>query len=139
MATLVSTIKLASSTLFPTPINFTVPVTENIMGDAAFSTIILGADTIGGENTANIYGPTTGAAGSSEVVYVYLNAAADNTAPVLVNITDDTAGTSVAMKLIAGDFAWFPLYAAGAGVTVQLENTDAVNTATVNYFYGERG
>lgn len=137
MATLVSTIKLASSTLFPTPINFTVPVTENIIGDAAFSTVILEPTT--GTPTANIYGPTTGAAGSSEVVYVYLNAAADNTAPVLVNITDDTAGTSVAMKLIAGDFAWFPLYAAGAGVTVQLENTDAVNTATVNYFYGERG
>lgn len=137
MATLVSAIKLTSSNLFPTPINFTVPVTETVNGDVAFSTVILGST--GDTPTANIYGPTDGAAGSSEVVYLYLNAATANTSPVLVNVTNESDTTIAVMSLLPGDFAWFPVYAPGAGVTVELQNTDPANTASVNYFYGEKG
>jgi hypothetical protein len=134
MATITSTIKLATTTLFPTPVNFTLPVTETVALDAAFSTVVVEAD-----DSAIIYDPAA-AVGSSNVVYVYLQSPSTNPAAgITVSIQDSGSFNSTAMKLIPGDFAWFPLLADGASVKVTLNNLDQSNTATVNYFYGEKG
>ena len=126
MASIVSTIKLVSSNLFPSPVNFTVQATDTVGGDAAFSIAVL--DNTAGTPTQTIYGPLGGPAGTSLVTYIYLNASSSNTAPVLVNMTNSSAQTIAAMKLLPGDFAWFPVFSDDAGVAVELENTSAIVT-----------
>lgn len=137
MASIVSSIKLVSSNLFPNPVNFTIQATDIVNGDAAFSTSVL--ENTAGTPTQVIYGPTTDPVGTSEVIYVYLHANPNNTAAVLVNVTGSAAQVISVMKLLAGDFAWFPLYGDDAGVQIELENTSATDTASVNYFFGEKG
>jgi hypothetical protein len=133
MATITSTIKLATTTLFPTPVNFTVPVNETVALDAAFSSVVVLAD-----DTATIYS-TAGSVGSSKVVYFYLQSPTTNPAEGILVTLDDGTNAAQVLKLIPGDFAWFPVYANAAGVEVVLTNPNTTTDATVNFFYGEKG
>jgi hypothetical protein len=134
MASITSTIKLATTSLFPTPVNFTLPVVETVALDAAFSTVIVEED-----NSAIIYDPNA-AVGTSNVVYFYLQSASTNPSTgVTVQIQDSSSIEITTMKLIPGDFAWFPLLANGNNVQVKLTNLDQATPATINYFYGEKG
>jgi hypothetical protein len=137
MGTLKTTIKLETTNLFPQPVNMTIPVIEDIEINSAFSTIVLEPTT--GNPASTIYGPTTGAVGSSNVVYMFVQANASNSSAIQVRITDASANTATALAIIPGDFAWFPVLADDNGVEVELVNTDAANEATAYYFYGEKG
>jgi|688.fasta_scaffold338336_2 hypothetical protein len=131
MATLKATLNLASSTLFPIPLNFTEVVTENVNGNhSSFNTNILAA---GATNVA-LY---TGTAPGSGILYFYFKAAATNAATIDIEIVQG-ANTVSALRLNPGDIAFFPVDASVA-TTVRADNNDGSNAATLQYFYGERG
>jgi hypothetical protein len=133
MASITSTIKLATTSLFPTPVNFTLPVVETVALDAAFSTVVVAED-----DAATVYS-TAAAVGSSKVVYFYLQAPSTNPADGILVTLDDGTNAAQVLKLVPGDFAWFPVYANASGVEVVLTNPNLSTPATVNYFYGEKG
>ena len=132
MATIKTTIKLETSTLFPTPVNLTVPVTEQVNLDANFTSV-----SILPNSEAIPYIST--ALNPSNVVYVYLQSPATNAANLDVFITDHADREMLAMIIRPGDFAWFPLASYGEGVQLRIVNNDISVAATLNVFYGERG
>jgi hypothetical protein len=134
MATLKTTISFQTTTLFPNPVNVTVPVTETVNLDAAFSTV-----TIAAASSETIY-TTTGAVGTSEVTYVYIQAAAANSSvdEVKISFTDSSANTATVGKLLPGDFLYIPVLVEGSGVAVTINNPGA-SAATFYYIFAERG
>jgi hypothetical protein len=135
MATLKTTISFQTTTLFPNPVNITIPVTEDINLDAAFSTV-----TIAAAGTESIYS-TAAAVGSSEVTYLYIQAAASNDSGdvVTVEFTDSSANTAIVGKLLPGDFLYIPVLADGSGVDVTINNSTGASAATFYYIFAERG
>jgi hypothetical protein len=137
MASLTATISFQTASLFPNPINFTVSRVESVNLDAAFSTV-----TIPAGGSATIYGPTTAAVGTSEVVYLYVQSIATNdpTDEVLVIFTDSAANTAAIGKLIPGDFLWMPIRADLSGVGIEIDNSAAATEdKTFNFLFAERG
>jgi hypothetical protein len=131
MATLKATLNLASSTLFPIPLNFTETVTEDINGNhSSFNTNVLAA----AASNVVLY---TGTAPGSGVLYFYFKAASTNVGTIDVEIVQGAATVS-AVRIYPGDIAFFPVDASAA-TTVRADNNDGSNAATLQYFYGERG
>lgn len=135
MAILKATISFQTTTLFPNPVNFTVPVNETVDLDAAFSTVVIAA-----AGSESIYS-TAGAVGVDEVTYIYIQSAANNDAGdvVTVDITDSAANTATVGKLLPGDFLYVPVLADGSGVDVTINNTAGASDATFYYIFAERG
>jgi hypothetical protein len=135
MATLKTTISFQTATLFPNPVNVTVPVNETVNLDAAFSTVIIAA-----AGSESIYS-TAGAVGTSEVTYLYIQAAAGNDAGdvVTVDITDSAGNTAVVAKLLPGDFLYIPILVDGAGVDITINNSAGTSAGTFYYIFAERG
>jgi hypothetical protein len=135
MAILKATISFQTTTLFPNPVNFTVPVNETVDLDAAFSTVVIAA-----AGSESIYS-TAGAVGVDEVTYIYIQSAANNDAGdvVTVDITDSAANTATVGKLLPGDFLYIPVLADGSGVDVTINNTAGASDATFYYIFAERG
>ena len=132
MATIKSTIKLETTTLFPTPVSITVPVTEQVNLDANFTNVAILPN-----SDVTPYSST--GLNPSNVVYVYLQSPNTNTVNLDVYITDHLDREVLIMILRPGDFAWFPLATNGYGVKVRIVNNDTIETASLNVFYGERG
>jgi len=132
MATIKATLNLASSTLFPIPVNFTEVVTETVNGNhSSFNTNVLAA----AASNVVLYGPS--AAPGSGVLYFYFKAASTNVGTIDIEIVQG-ASTVSAVRLYPGDIAFFPVDAS-ATTTVRADNNDVSNAATLQYFYGERG
>ena len=137
MASLTTTISFQTTTLFPTPLNITIPATETVNLDAALNTV-----TVAAGGTAIVYGPTGGAVGTSLVTYVYIQSDSTNNAinDVLINYTDSTGPTQIILaKLLPGDFLYIPICADGAGVEVEIDNTASSVPKTFYYMHAERG
>ena len=132
MASLKTTIKVETTSLFPNPVNFTVPVVETIGLDAAFSTVVIAPSA-----TETIYSPAV--VGSSEVTYIYLQANANNTDYIEVTLVDSSSNSILAIKLLAGDFAWFPMYVDGTNCQVQVAHGNVSDDQTLYYIFAERG
>ena len=131
MSSIKTTIKLETTTLFPSPVSVTVPITEQVNGDADFSVVIVEA------NSDQIIFESS-AADASGTVYFYIQSITSNLGNVDVYITDQSSAEVKTFKLIPGDFAWFPLAVDAAGIKVRINNADLANSAKINYFYGER-
>lgn len=124
MGTLKSTLKLESTDLFPTPVSFT-KINNNAV-DGQFSGFIsIVASTVA--KKLNISPIDTG------VAYVYLEAPASNSVPVLVQVS---AG-SVFAVLNPGDIAFLP-YGQDTLGGDDLEAITLNGTATLQYFIGEK-
>lgn len=132
MATIKTTIKLETSTLFPTPVSLTVPVTEQVNLDANFTSVTILPNSEAIPYTSTDLNP-------SNVVYVYLQSPATNTINLDVFIADHADREMLAMLIRPGDFAWFPLASYGEGVQLRIVNNDISVSAALNVFYGERG
>jgi hypothetical protein len=129
MATLKSTLKIESTDIFPTPVNFTQINNNTVAGD--FS----GFNTIDVNSTAtklNFLG-AIGVTGA----YVYLEAKTTNSHPVYVGLTATGLTTATAaIKLYPGDVAFFP---AGNNAACDLGSICATSqTGTISYFIGEK-
>lgn len=135
MAILKATISFQTTTLFPNPVNFSVPVNETVNLDAAFSTV-----TIAAAGSESIYA-TAAAVGTSEVTYVYIQSSSANDAGdiVTVDITDSSANTATVGKLLPGDFLYIPILADGSGVDITINNSAGASDATFYYIFAERG
>lgn len=132
MATLKATIKIETTTLFPNPINFTVPVVEQVALDAGFSTVVIEPAT-----TEKIYSPAV--VGASDVTYIFLQANGSNTDYISVEIVDSASAALVAIKLLAGDFAWFPLLADSTNCEINVSHSSVGDDQTLYYIFAERG
>lgn len=132
MATLKATIKIETTTLFPNPINFTVPVVETVALDAGFSTVVIEPAA-----TEMIYSPAV--VGTSDVTYIFLQANGSNTDYIEVEITDSLGVDITAMKLLAGDFAWFPLLADSTTCEINVSHPSVGDDQTLYYIFAERG
>ncbi len=124
MGTLKTTIKVESTDLFPTPVNFTV-VNNNVV-----------AGTYSGFNNATITGgspiqlnlATPGASGA----YVYLQSPSTNTETVTVA---ETAGPTIFAQLAPGDVAFLPI-GDGFGFDIEANTLSGSGTAVLNFFVG---
>jgi hypothetical protein len=132
MATIKSTIKLETTSLFPTPVNITVPVIEQVNLDANFTNITILP------NSESIVYRSPGL-NPSNVVYVYLQSPTTNQVNLEVYITDHLDREILIMILRPGDFSWFPLATYGPNVLVRVVNNDTIQSSSLNVFYGERG
>jgi len=136
MPTLKTTIMMNSSSLFPTPINMTLPVIQPIDGNhTGFQTVIIPSG--GG---SNLY-TSLGVAGVSGSTYFFAQAAATNTDTISISVirTDDGDNTLIAI-LNPGDIMYVPIAATDATSTIVSATNGSITTAaTLSYFYGERG
>jgi hypothetical protein len=133
MATIKSTIKLESSDLLTSQVALTTISNETIGLDAAFTSAMIPVD-----GHATIYGPTTGAVGTSKTVYIYVKALSTNNSYVRV-IVNDGENTSLVMQIAPGDFTWFPLAVFASGVEVTLYNNSQTAEAGVEFLFAEKG
>ena len=137
MSTLKTTINIASTDLFPTPVNFTFPVTETIGGaHSSFNTKVLPAAA-----TNVVLFSSTAASGSTGILYFCIQASADNLDTISVDIRRNTGPVTADMMLFApGDIAYFPVDASdAAGIIIRATNNASASIAALQYFYGEKG
>lgn len=137
MPTLKTTISLASTTLFPIPVNMSVPVLETIDGShTGFQTVVIGSAAI-----ATLY-TSTGIAGVSGVTYFYAQAPVTNTDAVTIRLTrtDDGNVNCDIATLNPGDIMYTPIAASDATSTIiSALNNSAIDAANLSFFYGEKG
>ena len=132
MSTIKATIALSSTTLFPTPANVNVSVTEQVSGSADFQTLTIPAD-----ETIVLYGPSS-APDSSNTLYFYAQAASTNSSSLDIYIQNNEFSSSLMAKLRPSDFMWVPLASYNAGLQLSAVNNDGNHSSTVNVFWGER-
>lgn len=124
MGTLKTTLKVESTDLFPTPVSFT-KVNNNLVEGQFSGFISIVAGTVAKKlNVADI---------DTSVAYVYLEAPATNTVPVLVQVD----GGSVFAVMQPGDVAFLP-YGQDTLGGADLEAITLTGTATLQYFIGEK-
>lgn len=131
MATLKSTLKIESTDIFPTPVNFTVVNNNNVAGDfSGFNTV----DITALPAVLNFLGSV-----SATGAYVYVSAAGTNQHPVLLGaspVLTSLTTTLASVRLAPGDVAFFPAGATG------ISNISAIcaagETGTISYFIGEK-
>lgn len=136
MPTLKTTIMMNSSSLFPTPINMTLPVIQPIDGNhTGFQTVIIPAD-----SGSTLY-TSVGVAGDSGSTYFFAQAAATNIDTISISITKTAGADSLVLAILnPGDIMYVPIAATDATSTIIAAGNDSVTTlATLSYFYGERG
>ena len=130
MATITSTFSLQTSTLFPDSIVLAATATSTVNYDADYVSEIIKLNT-----KTTIYKSNV----SKGTVYMYIKSKDTNDANIEVYVTN-SAGTEIkVMTLISGDFAWFPLASDLSGATVKVLSLSKSNTASIDYFFGERG
>ena len=133
MSTIKATIALSTTTLFPTPANVNVSVTEQVSGSADFQTLTIPAD-----SSTVIYGPSP-SADPSNTVYLYAQGASTNSKSLDVYIKNSTnPSSSLIATLRPTDFMWVPLASYGSDLQVTVVNLDGANASKVNVFWGER-
>lgn len=129
MATLKSTLKIESTDIFPTPVNFTQINNNAVNGTfSGFNTLDVPANAL---QTLNFLGviDATGA-------YVYVQAATTNSHPVYLG-GGSVAVTSSTVKMYAGDVAFFPAGDSNGNFTLGAICA-AGETGTISYFIGEK-
>ena len=126
MATLKTTLKVESTDLFPTPVNFT-KVNNNTVGAAysTFTTVAVGTAVV----TLSQVVPSADA-------YVYLSAPSTNAANITVGNGTVSVGTGF-INLAPGDVALFP-YGDGSGASVALEAISSVAGQSLDFFIGNK-
>jgi hypothetical protein len=137
MATLKATLNLTSTSLFPIPVNFTETVNETINGNhSSFSTNVIAPSV-----TTTIFA-SAAASGTSGILYFYFKGATTNADTVDIQITRNTGPISNCsfLRIGAGDLAILPVDASDAsGITITATNNSGSTSATIQYFYGEKG
>jgi len=125
MGTLKTTLKVESTDLFPTPVNFT-QVNNNTIG-GSFS----------GFNSAQVATAPSSTQLNLDTVnntaYIYLRAASTNTASIQVTVS----GGSTFLSLAAGDVAFFP-YGDGSGGIANITANSASASQVLEFFVGEK-
>jgi hypothetical protein len=134
MSTLKTTISFESASLFPTPISFTKIATETVAGQyASYQTLSLAAgalETLFETNTA---------IGNSGVLYLYATASSSNAESVDLIINNKSTTQTYFMRLIPGDIAYLPVFAADlAGIKISARNNDPANAAALTYFCADK-
>jgi hypothetical protein len=132
MATIKSTIKIETGSLLATPITIAVAAVEQVNQNANVSTVDINANSSKIIYNGTVYNP-------SNVVYFYCQATSSNTAGVEVYLTTPAGVESLIALLAPNDFVWLPIAAYSVGTQVRVNNLNELNSATVTYFYGERG
>jgi hypothetical protein len=133
MSTLKTTIKVESTDLFPTPVNFTVINNNTIGGDTSgFNYTVIGAATV----TLNLT-PVTPCVSATNVggAYVYLKAKSSNTAQIFIDNVTPVAPAASPIVLGPGDVAFLRV-----GNITGASNYYAISTAAgqeLEYFLGE--
>jgi hypothetical protein len=131
MSTLRTTISLASTTLFPTPVSFTKIVNESVNGyHNGFQQI-----TIGDGNTSTLYSSST-PAGNTGVVYFYAESLAANTTTINLLISVNGGDRTYFGRIIPGDVLYFPLWAM-TSIEIFAENGEGA-PAALSFFVGEK-
>ena len=132
MSTLKTSINLASTTLFPTPVNFTKSVTETISGgNNGFSSVEISA-----ASNQSLF--STDQNTMTGVVYFYAEAPSTNPSIIDLQIISDSDSVFFA-RLCPGDVIYMPLWADNSnGVTVVAYN-GVGGTSIIQYFIGAKG
>jgi hypothetical protein len=126
MSTLKTTLKVESTDLFPTPVNFT-KVNNNTVGAAysTFTTVTVGTGLV-----------TLSGVVPSADAYVYLSAPSTNT--VAIQVGNNTVSSSTGfINLAPGDVAFFP-YGDGSGASIALEAISTVAAQQLEFFIGNK-
>jgi hypothetical protein len=133
MALLKTTISFQTNTLFPNPVNLTIPVNETVDLDAAFNTIKVEPNS----NTA-VY-TVSGQVGTTGVTYLFIQAdsANDPTNDLTIVFQNSTDSVEFA-KLLPGDFLWIPLNTMDAFTNIYIDNASTFEK-TFYYIFAERG
>jgi hypothetical protein len=129
MAGLTATLQLSSTTLFPTPLDYTATNNCAINGDFnGFNTISVGTSNVK-LNLATISG------GTAQSLYSYFSIPAAAVTGVYVGYT----GATPFLTLQPGDFAFLPI-GSGLGSTSDIVAVNFGNPTAValNFFIGER-
>lgn len=131
MSTLKTSINLSSTTLFPTPVNFTKAVTENISGgNNGFSSVEISA-----ASSQMLFSTDSNANGS--VLYFYAETPTTNPAAIDLSISYDQT-TLYFARLNPGDVIYMPLWAdVSGGIEVTADNGIG-GTSIIQYFIGTR-
>jgi hypothetical protein len=133
MSTLKTTIKVESTDLFPTPVNFTVINNNTIGGDTSgFNYTVVGALAVQLNLTPIAAAVSATNAGGA---YVYLKAKNSNTAQIFLDSSALIATTTARFVLGPGDVAFMRV-----GVTGGTSALYALSTAAgqeLEYFLGE--
>jgi len=128
MGTLKSTLKIESTDLFPTPVNFTVVNNNSVAGTfSGFNNVVVPVTTGIQLNVASIDG--TGGA------YIYAQAPSTNVENVHI-CHGTTAGNTIAI-LAPGEVLFMPYMYAGATCSVYAVKP-GTGAASLNYFIGEK-
>ena len=131
MATLKTTLKVESTDLFPTPINFT-KVNNNAIGAtySTFTSITVGTSTVTLQAV-----PTSGAVLTA--AYVYAFAPSTNTGSISLSAISPAAlGTGFCL-LAPGDVAFFP-YGDGTAASIALTAIATAAGQQLEYFIGNQ-
>lgn len=141
MSTLRTSISLASSTLFPAPVNFTKTVEETVNGyHNGFQqvTIANGGSTI--LYSLNGSAGTSGFTANLGIVYFYAESLASNSTIIRISIGDNDGGDQVSVALLTpGSFLYLPVSATDtAGTKITAFNQEG-DPAVISFFIGESG
>ena len=125
MGTLKTTLKVESTDLFPTPVNFTTVNNNSItVGSSNFVSVAI---TSGSPVTvADLSTYTSGG-------YLYVQSPSTNTDNILVQ---ENGGPTVYVELIPGDVGLIPLGDNGAGLVIEADTVSG--TQTLNFYFGSR-
>ena len=134
MSTLKTTIAFESAALFPTPMTFNKVAIETLVGThASFQTNTIPAGALETLFESNE------SLGNSGVLYFYARSSSENTAPIDLIIDNKSTSQAYFTRLIPGDFAYLPIFAADyAGIKISVRNNDPGNAAGLTYFYGSK-
>lgn len=133
MGTLKTTLKIESTTLFPTPVNFTVINNNTVEGSfSGFNSVIVNSST----GTQMNLGVIDGASG-----YAYLYARNSGSTGIINLYTEDPSSpgaTAYFSKLYPQDIAFLPYSSEDNSVRNLYADCTGSSTAALEYFIGER-
>jgi hypothetical protein len=125
MGTLKTTLKVESTDLFPTPVNFTTVNNNSItIGSSNFVSVAVANGTP--VTVADLSTYTSGG-------YLYVQSPSTNTDNILIQ---ENGGPTVYVELIPGDVGLIPLGDNGAGLVIEADTVSG--TQTLNFYFGSR-
>lgn len=125
MGTLKTTLKVESTDLFPTPVNFTTVNNNSIGSPSNFVAVSI-------TNGSAIAVATLGAASTGG--YLYLQAPSTNTDNIIIS---ENVGNQIVIELLPGDVGFVPI-GDNAGTGLVYEADTAAGVQVLNYYFGAR-
>ena len=125
MGTLKTTLKVESTDLFPTPVNFTTVNNNSIGSPSNFVAVSI-------TNGIPIAVATLGAGSAGG--YLYLQAPSTNTDNIIIS---ESINNQIVIELLPGDVGFVPIGDNG-GSGLDYEADTAAGTQVLNYYFGAR-